>query len=249
MPPLPGPRRCRSGQRPGRGPGVRRGHSVRPVLRLRRHAGVADGRLPDPAVPQPVAHAAYAERNKAMGSLDNSNAYYNHLREPEFFERYDTTSRRSVEENAARRAPPVSLGRPFRPPAHRRADSSPRPLVDFFDRSRSARLAARDAPTDGDLREKQAVSSRAAQEVLVESKEKGGARIATVTAARSKLLDYGRPALAMLRKRTDPRGLRDFPLVPPEPVRLVGAWPASPPPATKPPTAPAGSNPPAAPRR
>ena len=86
------------------------------------------------------AHAAYAERNQAMGSLDNSNAYYNHLREPEFFERYDTTSRRSVEENAARR--PSGVSRPAVPPTSaRRADSSPRPLVDFFDRSGAARLA------------------------------------------------------------------------------------------------------------
>src|SRR5215210_3254348 len=35
------------------------------------------------------AQGTYAQRNQAMGALDNSNAYYNKLRSPDFSERYD----------------------------------------------------------------------------------------------------------------------------------------------------------------
>src|SRR3954451_2320104 len=47
--------------------------------------------------------AASARRNEAMAAVDNSNAYYNHIRDPEYTGRYDVSSRRRVEEETARR--------------------------------------------------------------------------------------------------------------------------------------------------
>ena len=51
------------------------------------------------------------------------------------------------------------------------------------------------APTSGELGSKRETSDRATLDVLDEYDARGIARMATVTDARRKLLDYGRPAL------------------------------------------------------
>ncbi len=60
-----------------------------------------------------------------------------------------------------------------------------------------------DAPTAGDLNDKRSAFDQASQAVLTESKKTGVASIATVTDARQKLLDYGRPGLQYVRDARD----------------------------------------------
>ena len=62
-----------------------------------------------------------------------------------------------------------------------------------------------DAPTAGDLKEKRSEFDQASETVLAELKKNGVASIATVTDARQKLLDYGRPGLNMSATHETPR--------------------------------------------
>jgi hypothetical protein len=55
------------------------------------------------------------------------------------------------------------------------------------------------SPVDGDLGQKRDLSDEASLNVLQESKQAQFASLSTVTDARQKLLDYGRPALKELR--------------------------------------------------
>jgi len=144
------------------------------------------------------AQAVGAQRNQAMGAVDNSNAYYNKVRDPGFFERYDYATRRRLEDEVARR-PSTSARATAKPAKTGRVTPPTRPLADFFDRSGLLSWPS-DAPTEGDLGTKRALSDRASQEVLAEYNERGRARVATATTARTKLLDYGRPALDYLRR-------------------------------------------------
>ena len=57
----------------------------------------------------------------------------------------------------------------------------------------------------GELNEKRESFDAASQTVLAETKKNGAASIATVTNARQKLLDYGRPALQYVRAHETPR--------------------------------------------
>ena len=70
------------------------------------------------------------------------------------------------------------------------------PLASFYNAEGQIVWPA-DAPTAGDLKEKRGVFDQASQAVLAELKKNGVASIATVTDARQKLLDYGRPGLAI----------------------------------------------------
>ena len=62
-----------------------------------------------------------------------------------------------------------------------------------------------DSPIAGELKEKRAEFDQASQSVLAEMKRNGVASIATVTDARQKLLDYGRPGLRYVREHETPR--------------------------------------------
>ena len=66
-------------------------------------------------------------------------------------------------------------------------------------------MAGRRAPADGDLKAKRDTSDKACDVVLQETRREGVASLASVTDARQKLLDYGRPALASARARETPR--------------------------------------------
>ncbi len=70
------------------------------------------------------------------------------------------------------------------------------PLASFYNAEGHIVWPA-DAPTAGDLKEKRSDFDQASQVVLAELKKNGVASIATVTDARQKLLDYGRPACNM----------------------------------------------------
>lgn len=125
-------------------------------------------------------------------------------RDTTFFERYDPETRRAMEDRVARR--PSQPRRPTAPPAQVAAAPAARPsrpavaLSSFFN-ARGELIWPQDAPTEGELKEKRERSDAAALAVLRETETGSRARIATVTEARDKLVDYGRPALELVREK------------------------------------------------
>ena len=136
----------------------------------------------------------------------NPNAYFNHVRDNGFVDQY----------SPYRRVPsyyrPASLGQSPRmtPTAMTIARSRPSvPLASFFN-AQGQLVWPADAPTADGLSEKRAISDQAARTVLDEVRKNGVAAIATVTEARQKLLDYGRPALRSVRTHETPRVADSF---------------------------------------
>jgi hypothetical protein len=131
----------------------------------------------------------------------NPNSYINHLRDNGFVDRYYPDRRE-----------PSYYGYSARPPAQRMTPTAAtgaraRPMVPLpsFYNAQNQLIWSGDAPTAGDLREKRDASDKACQTVLQEVKQNGVAAIASVTEARQKLLDYGRPALKYVREHETPR--------------------------------------------
>jgi hypothetical protein len=121
---------------------------------------------------------------------NNANSYLNHVRDNGFTERYSVNR----DEMPYYRSPVRAAAAP-QPVAPR----APRlPLASFYD-ANNVLVWPEDAPTEGDLKEKRAVFDRSSEVVLSESKKNGVASMASVTDARNKLLEYGRPALAYTR--------------------------------------------------
>jgi hypothetical protein len=123
----------------------------------------------------------------------NSNAYFNHVRDNGFVEQYNVYRR----EPAYYRSP--ARGRGATPIAMTVAQSKPIvPLTSFYNVQDQLVWPA-DAPSADSLKEKREVFNQSAKAVLDEIKKNGVASIATVTDARQKLLDYGRPSLKYVR--------------------------------------------------
>jgi hypothetical protein len=138
---------------------------------------------------------------------NSSNAYFNNIRDNGFVNHSDVR----------RRQPPVyrserarSLGNTANvpaeaPPASATPAPSPvLPLSSFFDASRTL-VWPGESPLAGDLRAKRDISDQASLVVLDETKRHLAASITTVTEARQRLLDYGRPALQAIRAESTPR--------------------------------------------
>jgi hypothetical protein len=143
-----------------------------------------------------------AGRNTHVPSRDvyanNPNSYINHIRDNGFVEHYDVYRHDS---SYNRYSPPSA------PPAGPRttptAMTAPQPmpslpLASFYNAEGHIVWPA-DAPTAGELNEKRSAFDQASQAVIAESKKTGVASIATVTDARQKLLEYGRPGLQYVR--------------------------------------------------
>jgi hypothetical protein len=125
----------------------------------------------------------------------NPNSYINHVRDNGFVDRY----------SADRREIPQYRYTVARPRAQAAPAPAPNvPLFSFYDAKNKLEWPA-DAPTDGDLKQKRDISDRACGVVLAETKQNGVAALASVTEARQKLLDYGRPALVHARAHETPR--------------------------------------------
>lgn len=77
------------------------------------------------------------------------------------------------------------------------------PLAGFFDTYGKLVWPA-DAPTSGDFKAKRDASDAACAEVMNEVKSKGMAPLGMTTTARNLLLDYGRPALKLIRETQTP---------------------------------------------
>jgi hypothetical protein len=129
---------------------------------------------------------------------NNPNAYINHIRDNGFVERYRYTTREPSDYR--------SSGSPrLIPTAHAVAQSTPvLPLASFYGRDGKIEWLA-EAPTAGDLGARRAASDAACQAVRDEVKKNSVASIATVTDARWKLLEYGRPGLQYVRAHETPR--------------------------------------------
>ncbi len=155
-------------------------------------------------------NAAYAARsNGPMGNnvyAGNPNAYYNHVRDPDFFQRFDISSRRTIESQVARNVEPDLVRSTPTAGAgagtSRTSRTSP-PLLHFF--STVGKLVwPSDAPTGGDLGPKRQAIDQSTGDIYREVKDRGFASIGLVTDARTKLVDYGRPALDYLHRSSSP---------------------------------------------
>jgi hypothetical protein len=137
----------------------------------------------------------------------NPNAYFNRVRDNGFVPHFDVRRRQPP---MARPEPTPSLGdRPSEPTGPQSSPPAARPkpvipLSSFFDASRKL-VWPSEAPVTGNLKEKRDISDRATLAVLEEAMQHGVALIATVTDARQKLLNYGRPALQEVRASATPR--------------------------------------------
>lgn len=153
--------------------------------------------------------AAIAGQAAASSRPQNLTAPARPPRDVTFFERYDAETRRRMEEGIARR-PTLTPGRltprpaptPAPAPVATQTPARPTPVIPlntFFNRYDQL-VWPTDAPMEGDLATKRSTSDKASLVVLKELTSRGVATIGSATEARSKLLDYGRPALEAIRK-------------------------------------------------
>jgi hypothetical protein len=209
----------------------------------------------------PVANDVYAGR---------PNAYVNHLHDDGYLDKWDTGTRRQIEASIGRYSdgPPPSYFRSHPQPAQPQAAAPANPpaapalpLSSFFDRYQKL-VWPGEAPTFGDLGAKRATADQACLAVLNDYNLHGLAQLGTVTEARTKLIEYGKPALLYLTENSTPRIADTFHLfllslyeslaqaatVPrpaaPTPSPAANPGPRPPPP----PASPAVSNAPGAPR-
>jgi hypothetical protein len=116
---------------------------------------------------------------------NNANSYLNHVRDNGFVDRYSVDRR----ETPSYRNPRAQVAAPQVPSL---------PLSSFYN-TENVLVWPGDSPMEGDLKSKRAVFDQSSAVVLSESKKHGVASMASVTDARNKLLEYGRPALAYAR--------------------------------------------------
>jgi hypothetical protein len=147
---------------------------------------------------RPASHSVYA---------GNPNSYINRVRDNGFVPRYDVQRRRAPSQ---RSQPNRSLGNigvdqaAAQPPPSTTAPKPVLPLASFFDVNQTL-VWPSESPVEGELRSKRDNSDQASLAVLEETKKRGAASIGSVTDARQKLLDYGRPALQQIRIDQTPR--------------------------------------------
>lgn len=143
--------------------------------------------------------AAYASRK------ENLTAPARAPRDTTFFERYDPTTLQAMENRVARNPrnylgttpPPTTVAAVVAQPVQAVVQA----ITGFFNEYQQV-VWPSDAPTEGDLLARRVVSDDASRNVLKEFDADRMAKIATVTDARNKLLDYGRPALQYARANT-----------------------------------------------
>jgi hypothetical protein len=136
---------------------------------------------------------------------NNPNSYINHVRDNGFVDRYDVERRdpayyRYAPTSARSEAPKTTTATAMAVPRQQPS----LPLTSFYNAEGHIVWPA-DAPIAGDLKDKRSVFDQASQGVLAELKKSNVASIATVTDARQKLLDYGRPGLQYVRTHETPR--------------------------------------------
>ena len=167
------------------------------------------------AVEQPgtfLNSVALSQMNHVRGPMQNNvyagnpNAYINHVRDNGFVDRYNVRQ----QQLAYNRSMSQAQGRGLTPTSATVPNAKPIvPLTSFYN-AQNQLVWAGDAPTAGDLKEKRDSFDQASQIVLDEAKKNGVASIASVTEARQKLLDYGRPGLKYVRAHETARVADSF---------------------------------------
>ncbi len=159
----------------------------------------------------PVSNNVYA---------NNPNAFIHRIRDSGFVPHAGIVDRRSPGYQASRWRPPQSLGQasnnqpqPAASSASATATAAARrpvvPIGSFFDASRML-VWPSDSPVEGDLISKRDTSDQACLVVSDLVDKHRSAPITTVTYARSRLLEYGQPALQYIRSHTTPRIAENF---------------------------------------
>jgi hypothetical protein len=158
---------------------------------------------------------AYSIRQSLPGSGNvyrgNSNAYINNVRDTSFFQRFDASTRRTMESEVSRRqgAPLTALATTSSTSASTAPARAVLPLASFF--SAAGKLVwPSEAPTNGELGNKKDQANTASESVYQEVGSRGFATVASVSDARTRLVDYGRPALTYLREHTTPAVVDTF---------------------------------------
>lgn len=146
----------------------------------------------------------------------NGNAYFNNIRSNDFTQRYSIDSRAESQFRSIRR-PTASSTRPRTTPTPAPATAATAapapapaaanpvlPLASFFN-AVGMLIWPEGSPTTGELGPKREASDQATGVVYREVQQRGFAPIGSVTDARTKLVDYGQPALAFMRENTTSR--------------------------------------------
>lgn len=150
-----------------------------------------------------------AQMNHVRGPMQNNvyqgnpNSYVNFVRDNGFVDRYYPDRRDpsyygyAPSARLQRTAAVAGANANAAPPVPPR----PRPLVPLktFFNDKNQFVWSGDAPTSGDLKPKRDAFEKACHGVMDEVKANGVASISTVTEARQKLLDYGRPGLQYVK--------------------------------------------------
>ncbi len=149
--------------------------------------------------------AAGGSRGPSRSPLSgNSNSYSNRLRDNGFVSHYDVARRAAPSYRSTPTAARSNAGRSQgRSAAADRPAATVTPLVSFFDASMRL-IWPTESPITGDLQAKRDVSDQASRAVLTQTKQHGAASMVSVTEARERLLDYGRPALREIRAHATP---------------------------------------------
>jgi hypothetical protein len=175
--------------------------------------GFGPGLIPFNPAPSPTdflnQHAAInaARGQQAPASFrpyaNNPNSFHNRLRDNSFVPSYDVRRRRRSSDRPQAVRSLGNTARATAEPEPAPAAPSPRPappLASYFDASQPQQLVwPGEAPVTGILGKKRDLAGYACLIVLEETRLHHVASITTVTAAREKLLDYGRPALEHVR--------------------------------------------------
>ena len=139
---------------------------------------------------------------------NNSNSYINQIRDTGFAERFRAAPRGSSHSRSAQ--PPTHSS----PGASRTAVNVEKQLPSLtlasFYESTGQIVWPANSPAVVELKEKRTAFDQASQLVLAETKNNGVASVATLSDARQKLLDYGRPALQYVRTHETPRVANEF---------------------------------------
>ena len=161
-----------------------------------------------------AASYAYSSRGSMPGTgnvyANNPNSYINSVRDDSFYQRFDPSTRRNIESEVSRRpeAGLTSIGVPnTNKPTKTRAPITP--LVNFFSAA-GVLVWPSDPPVDGSLGDKKTAAEDSLKSVLQQYKLQGFAPVGLVTNSRTKLVEYGTPALEYLSQHTTPAVVDSF---------------------------------------
>lgn len=141
--------------------------------------------------------AAYAARAGGLDAPATAGSYFSRVRDDRpAYSRRDVATRDPEErrDSPSTEAPEPEPARPERRGV---------PLERFF--AGGTLVWPSEAPVEGDLGAKREASDRAARAVLEQLHDQGFATVGSVIDARARLVDYGKPALALLGQRATPQ--------------------------------------------